>query len=92
MYLDLYKKHWKIEEMFRTLKQSLGLKDCSSTQLEKYDIHINFGFLSYAFLEYEKNIHNFENPEAAIKHLRTLKIDNARTRIDAFCRNFRYAV
>ena len=68
-----YKLRWKIEMIFRTSKQSLGLEECSSRSLKKQRIHIYLVFLSYAFLQNECFSTNCENVEEVIKALQASK-------------------
>lgn len=89
-YIIAYENRWYIEMMFRTMKQSLGLNQCFSRNLEKQKVHIFSIFFSFSFLESEKALLNFKNPEASIKHLSMLKLRSSTFRINAFCRNFGY--
>jgi len=89
-YLIAYENRWYIEMMFRTMKQSLGLNQCFSRNLEKQKVHIFSVFFSFSFLESEKKLLNFKNPEGSIKHLTMLKLRHSASRINAFCRNFDY--
>ena len=87
-YCEIYSQRWDIEEMFRTMKQLLGFADCQSTDLEKQRSHIFFIFFSYSFLESEKHKNSLDNPEAAEKLLRKIKLDAAMLRITSFSENF----
>jgi len=87
-YLSLYGKRWEIETMFRTMKQSLGLAQCHSRKIERQELHIYAVFLSFAFLQNEKKVGRFKNPEQAQRHLEALKLEKAALRIDRFSRNF----
>ena len=88
IYMKVYKQRWCIEEMFRTMKQSLGFAQCQSTKLEKQQAHIFSIFFSYSFLETFKNDQKLKNPEAALKSLRKLKVPDATNSINAFGGNF----
>lgn len=87
-YLIAYEKRWNIEMMFRTMKQSLGLTQCFSADLEKQKMHIFSVFFSYSFIEGEKKLLNLKNPEGSIKHLEQLKPRFRLSRINAFSGNF----
>ena len=89
-YLVIYDGRWNIEVMFRTLKQSLGLAQCQSRNLEYQRAHIYSSFFSYGFIQHEKQANSFKNPEVAIKHLSELKLNTAIKRIDSFSRNFHH--
>lgn len=51
-HVNLYAKRWSIEKMFRTLKQSFGIRECQSTNIKKQEAHIYATCL--AFVELEK--------------------------------------
>jgi len=87
-YLIIYDGRWNIEIMFRTLKQSLGLSQCQSRNLEYQKAHIYSSFFSYGFIQHEKEAHSFENSEVAIKYLSALKLNMAVKGIHSFSRNF----
>ena len=89
-YLIIYDGRWHIEVMFRTLKQSLGLSQCQSRNLEYQKAHIYSSFFSYGFIQYEKETYSFKNPEVTIKHLSGLKLNHAIKRINAFSGNFHH--
>lgn len=83
-----YDIRWKIEPMFRTMKQSLGLLHCSSRTLKKQTLHINAVFFSFAFVQYEKNKKKLSCPQEAIRQLQDLKYIEAISSFNLFCRDF----
>lgn len=87
-YIVIYEKRWKIEVMFRTLKQYLGLQDCSSRSIEKQTVHVYSTFFAYGILQYEKNLKNFTNSEEVINHYSELKLTTSTRRIQALAQNF----
>jgi hypothetical protein len=87
-YLIVYEGRWDIEIMFRTLKQSLGLSQCQSRNLEYQRAHIYSSFFSYGFIQHEKESFSFENSESTIKHLSSLKLNMSVKLIHSFSRNF----
>jgi len=87
-YLEIYEQRWSIEEMFRTMKQLLGLAHCQSIELDKQKTHIFLIFFSYSFLESIKYKKSLDHPEAAAKLLRKLKLSSAKSRITSFGENF----
>lgn len=87
-YLKFYDGRWEIEEMFRTLKQSLGLNDCQARDIDKQKVHIYASFFAYTFLSTEKNRLNLENPEEAKMKLLQLKLNKAMCRMSSFSENF----
>jgi len=89
-YLLMYKQRWNIETMFRTMKQSLGLSQCASRNLQKQYVHIYSVFFSYSFLQEEKLSNFLKNPETAAKCLSKRNIGTLISRITSFGRNFDY--
>ena len=87
-YLAIYEDRWAIEEMFRTIKQYLGLSHCQSVELERQSAHIYMIFIAYSFLEKEKVKHGFKNPETSLKHLQKMKLDNAMDCLTSFSKIF----
>ena len=65
-----YKNRWFIEKMFRTTKQSLGLKDCFSTKLETQKNHIGAVLVAYAITQIEQKKYRLSSAEEAIKSIR----------------------
>lgn len=49
-----YVRRWHIEKLFRTSKQSLGLKDCQSRNLIRQEHHIDNVFIAYTILQMER--------------------------------------
>ena len=68
-----YNIRWNIEKMFRTTKQSLGLADCQSTNIEKQRLHIFSVFLSYALLEEQKLYYKKKSVEEVLRSIRIQK-------------------
>ncbi len=68
-----YKIRWDIELFFRTAKQSLGLADCASRKIEYQTNHICHILLTYAFLQQNRYIGQYKNPEAVLNQLRDAK-------------------
>jgi hypothetical protein len=89
-YLKLYEGRWCIEMMFRTMKQSLGLANCQSRNIDKQSVHIYSIFFGYGFLQNEMFVNFFHTPEDAKRYLQELKLDDAISRIDSFSGNFDY--
>ena len=87
-YLQRYERRWKIEIMFRTMKQSLGLQHCQARSLMRQGAHIYAIFFSYSFLQNEKSNHNLKNSEQAIRALEKLKLEESGQRIRRFSDNF----
>jgi len=56
--------------MFRTLKQSLGIKDCQSTSIQKQRAHIFATFLAFAEIEKQKIFKKKKSPEQVLKKIR----------------------
>lgn len=49
--LQTYKIRWKIEEIFRFVKQELGFEQCQSTSLQGQNNHFGTCFYLYAYLQ-----------------------------------------
>lgn len=75
-HVKYYKKRWPIEKVFRTTKQSLGLQECFSTQMETQFDHVNAVFLAYALLQWEMKTKKIDTPEDVIKALKLKKYQN----------------
>ena len=86
--IKMYDIRWNIEPMFRTMKQSQGLMDCSARSLEKQSLHINSVFFGFAFLQHQKFKKKLGCPEDAIRMLQALKINHASSSFTRFCRDF----
>jgi len=82
-YIKLYGLRWEIEKMFRTMKQSLGLKDCSARKKASHMGHILGVFHAYTFAQYVKSEENLPNVEKALRHLRDAK---SKMLDDSLCR------
>ncbi len=65
-----YGYRWKIEIFFRTAKQSLGLKDCQSRDIDAQKNHIFQVFLAYAILQVERKRLRLKNTERALRALK----------------------
>lgn len=65
-----YQTRWKIEQFFRTAKQSLGLSDCQSTSFDKQYAHVLSVLLAYAKVQFYKFKHKLKTPEAALRQIR----------------------
>ena len=87
-YIDLYKLRWNIEIMFRSMKQSLGLKDCSARKKSQHQGHIFGVFYAYTFAQQFKNEKKYKNIEGAIKYLQEAKTPSIEESFDRFIRNF----
>lgn len=85
-----YKVRWQIESTFRTMKQSLGLMQCSARSIEKQGLHVSAVFIAFAFLEVEKRKRNLARPQDTIRELFKLKIENVTSLFTRFCQDFAY--
>lgn len=88
--IKMYNSRWEIEPMFRAMKQSFGLMQCSARSLEKQSLHIKAVFLGFAFIQREKNRKNFLCSEDAIRHLQNLKMSSVTNSFTRFCRDLCY--
>jgi len=77
-YKKVYDERWHIELIFRTLKQSIGLQECSARAIEKQAMHIYASFIAYAILQHQKNRNKFKNPEQAFSYFSKLKLKTSR--------------
>jgi len=87
-YLQRYEQRWKIEIMFRTMKQSLGLQHCQARSIMRQEAHLYAVFFSYGFLQNEKSNQDLKNSEGAIRALEKLKLEESFQRIIRFGANF----
>jgi len=69
-HVQAFSLRWPIEKMFRTLKQSLGIKDCQSTSMQKQRAHIFATFIAFAELEKQKLFKKKKSPEQILKKIR----------------------
>ena len=89
-YKKIYKERWGIEVMFRSMKQGLGITNCSSRDLQKQRLHFHAVFHSYAFLQVAKVKQEEPNVESVVRALRAAKPKIVERRISSFNRNFAY--
>jgi SRSO17 transposase len=86
--IKFYGFRWEIEPMFRTMKQFIGLMQCSARAKSSQTAHINAVFLGYAFLQNEKVNKNFSCPEDSVRYLQELKPSIAARSFNRFCQEF----
>lgn len=86
-YLILYEDRWKIEEMFRSLKQDIKIEQCQARSVKKQTIHIYASFLAYFYLQ---NIDKESFDFKSIYPSPVLKINQLHSSISLFNRNFGY--
>lgn len=86
--IKFYGFRWEIEPMFRTMKQFIGLMQCSSRSKRSQIAHINSVFLGYAFLQNEKVDKNFSCPEDSVRYLQDLKPSIVARSFNRFCQEF----
>lgn len=86
--VKMYDIRWEIEPMFRAMKQSLGLMQCTARSLDKQANHINAVFFAFGFVQHEKFIKNLPCFEDAIRHFQDLKITQTTASFNRFCRDF----
>lgn len=65
-----YQTRWPIEQLFRTVKQYLGLGDCQSTSFDKQYSHVLSVLLAYAKIQFYKVKQKLKTPEAALRRIR----------------------
>src|SRR5215204_2615526 len=83
-YVRIYKLRWGIEMFHRTAKQSLGLKDCQSTNLDMQKVRIYNLFYLYAFLQHHKKLQKASSVESVIRSLQVLKSEELMVALVAF--------
>lgn len=66
-----YSYRWNIEMFFRTAKQNLGLSDCQVRNINAQANHLKNVFLAYTILQCERKNKKLNNPEAALKRLKS---------------------
>ena len=79
IYHKIYEYRWKIEMVFRTSKQKLGLAECQSTKIKNQSAHVLNVLACYALLEDIKISNNLKCPEEAISHLQEMPPGKAKT-------------
>jgi len=72
-HVQIYRTRWTIEKMFRTVKQHLGLQECSARKMETQESHIASVFLAYALLHCNQRQQNLPTPEAALRDAKRKK-------------------
>ena len=87
-YIKLYDLRWKIEKMFRTMKQSFGLKDCFACKKISHIGHIFGVFHAYTFAQQIKTEEILPNVESAVRHLRDAKPELLDDLLCRFSHNF----
>ena len=87
-YIKLYALRWKIEKMFRTMKQSFGLKDCFARKKVSHIGHIFGVFHAYTFAQHIKSEKNLPHVESALRHLRDVKPEFLDDSLCRFSHNF----
>jgi hypothetical protein len=70
-----YAARWGIEKGIRTTKQSCGIQDCYSTDLQIQLNHAHASLFAFALAQLERKKHNLLNPEAAIRSIKRRKLD-----------------
>ncbi|MBA2307207.1 transposase [Candidatus Dependentiae bacterium] len=83
-YVRIYKLRWGIEMFHRTAKQSLGLKDCQSINLDMQKVRICNLFYIYAFLQYQKKLRKASSVESVMRSLQMLKSEELMIALVAF--------
>jgi len=74
-YVQDYKLRWPNEKLFRTGKQSLGISECFSTQLETQEKHIAAVCLAYAIAQLEMKRLKLDTPEDALRAIKRKKCE-----------------
>jgi hypothetical protein len=72
--IEIYDRRWKIEKFFRTAKQSLGLQECQSRLIARFEAHIAMVCIAYVHLEEIKINQKLDSPEDALKWLQQQKL------------------
>ncbi len=76
-YVKDYKLRWPIEKLFRTEKQSIGISECFSTQLETQEKHVAAAFLAYSIAQLETKRLKVNTPEDAIRAIKLKKYEKS---------------
>lgn len=88
--IRMYRIRWEIESTFRTMKQSLGLMQCSAQSIEKQGLHVSTVFFSFAFLESEKCRQKLTKRQDVVRQLQALKPKHSIDLFTRFCQDFAY--
>lgn len=83
-HIQIYDRRWKIETIFRFMKQNLGMAQCSARSIEKQQMHLYAVFYAYTVLQYEKIKRKDKLIEDTLGHLRDAKSSVVYSRINAF--------
>ena len=68
-----YEQRWTAEKFFRTAQQSLGLRDCRSTNQSKHELHFYCIMVGYTLLHHQKNYSRQRSIEEVLTILRHQK-------------------
>jgi len=82
-HIQIYDRRWKIETVFRFMKQNLGMAQCSARSIEKQQMHFYAVFYAYTVLQYEKVKKKHELIEEPLKYFRDAKSTIVQRRINA---------
>lgn len=85
-----YVARWGIEELIRTTKQLCGLQDCYSTNLKTQESHVSASLFAFTLAQVERKNRNLINPEAAIRSIKTKKLDFLKQHFDRLLGPFSY--
>jgi hypothetical protein len=72
-HIKSYGSRWAAEKFFRTSKQSLGLRDCQSTNRSKQELHFYCVMAAYTLLHQQKNYSRTKSIEEVLTILRYQK-------------------
>jgi len=89
-HLANYKKRWPIEMIIRTAKQSLGIQECFSRDLETQHKHVASVLLAYALAQLEMKNSKLETPEQAVRRSKTKNVDFLTRRFTRFLNKIPY--
>lgn len=84
-HVNIYKRRWPIEKVFRTSKQILGLGQAQTRKYQRN--HIAAVLLTYSFLVVEQKKHGYKNPEEAARALKRKKPKTLVTYFSSFITN-----
>lgn len=87
-HIKAIKIRWRIEECFRTCKQSLGISKNQSRSINTQTNHIYSVLLNYSLLEIQRKKKKLKNPEALIKRLKYKNINYILNELCSIYRNF----